>query len=225
MVKIKPAFMHLDVLSEEMESVSYDMKYQYYFGGTNRPAIDMRGDFGDWARRFVVIDESSATEESEEEKLLGYIGYGYNPEARRCTWLAAISFDIGNPKFGSAIIKVLRDIFDVHHLESIEFYCYADNPVCKTYRKIVKKFGGRQAGYFRRSEMLLDGKLHDTVYFEILVEDYNKAVAEIERRRGASKNEIQVRKSISNAWYSCGNLEEPEFCDVYRAVASEIFEV
>lgn len=225
MVNIKPAFGYLDVLSEAMESVSYDMRYQYYFGGTNRPAINMRGEFGDWARRFVVVDELSTAEESEEERLLGYIGYGYNPEARRCTWLAAISFDIGNPKFGSAIIKVIRDIFDVHHLESLEFFCYADNPVCKTYMKIVKKFGGRQAGYFRRSEMLLDGKLHDTVHFEILADEYYSAVAEMEKRRGVCKNEIQVRKSISNAGYSCGNLEESRLCDVYCAVSAEIREM
>ena len=44
----------------------------------------------------------------------------------------------------------------------------------KGYKKLIKKFGGKQVGKLTQNTRLLDGKLHDTVFYEIFREDYLK---------------------------------------------------
>lgn len=53
----------------------------------------------------------------------------------------------------------------------MEWWGYKDNPAIKGYRKFIKRFGGRECGYMRQTSKLMDGKLHDSVMFEILKED------------------------------------------------------
>ena len=223
---IKPLFGHEGQVSEAMEAVSYDMRYQYYFGGSNRPDIDFSREGYDWARRFAVFERKECDDmykERIEERLIGYIGYGYNPETRRCIWFGAISFDLGNPLFGHAIISVIKDIFEKYNFDAMEFMCYADNPVCETYRRLVERFGGREAGYYRRREMLLDGKLHDEVHFEILAGEYFNAANK--RKRGRLSHEIQTRKSISDNQYVRCDLKLGGLCDFRVPITPEICEM
>lgn len=84
-----------------------------------------------------------------------------------------ISFEKGNMEFVKDLYQAICDCFEVYHLNRISWNCYADNPAIRGYRNFVKKNGGRECAYFRQYIKLRDGKLHDSVSFEILAEDFN----------------------------------------------------
>nr|DAE87766.1 MAG TPA: hypothetical protein [Caudoviricetes sp.] len=44
-------------------------------------------------------------------------------------------------------------------------------PALEGYGKLVRRFGGRESGYLRQVSKLMDGKLHDSIIFEILKSD------------------------------------------------------
>ena len=76
-------------------------------------------------------------------------------------------------EFVKDLYQAICDCFEVYHLNRISWNCYADNPAIRGYRNFVKKHGGRECAYFRQYIKLRDGKLHDSVSFEILAEDFN----------------------------------------------------
>ena len=85
-----------------------------------------------------------------------------------------ISFIDYNPRFIQSVIKYLENILSQGYINRIEFFAYEDGPANKGYKKLVKKFGGKQVGKLTKNSRLLDGKLHDTVFYEVLREDYLK---------------------------------------------------
>ena len=54
----------------------------------------------------------------------------------------------------------------------MEFCAFSDNLVIKHYYKFIDKFGGREVGILKQTGMLMDGKLHDSVMFELFRDDY-----------------------------------------------------
>lgn len=74
--------------------------------------------------------------------------------------------------FAKDVYKVICDLFKVYHMNRISWSAYADNPAIRGYRNFIKKYGGRECGYRRQRVKLMDGKLHDSVEFEILAEEF-----------------------------------------------------
>lgn len=110
---------------------------------------------------------------NNEGKLLGYLGYCINWETRSVDSLYAIRCaDEPSPLFIRDLFRAIDDIFYKYHLNRIEFSAYEDNPVCDTYRRLVDKCGGREVGVLHEKALLMDGKIHDTVLFEIMREKY-----------------------------------------------------
>ena len=68
----------------------------------------------------------------------------------------------------------LSAIFEVYHMNRIQWCCYADNPAIRGYRNFVKRHGGRECGYYRQVSRLMDGKFHDSVQFEILADEFKR---------------------------------------------------
>lgn len=56
----------------------------------------------------------------------------------------------------------------------MSWYCIADNPAIRGYRNFIKRYGGNECGYYRQCTKLQDGKLHDTVIFEIISSEFKK---------------------------------------------------
>lgn len=59
-------------------------------------------------------------------------------------------------------------------MNRISFRCYVDNPAIRGYRNFIRKHGGRECGYYRQNARLQDGKLHDSVEFEILACEFRR---------------------------------------------------
>lgn len=140
----------------------YDIRYQYYRDSSGDRIPQLADNCYD-RRDFVSLNNNG--------EVIGFISYFYNDVNRSASQFGAISFDIGSPIFAKDLIQIMGDIFFKFKLDRIEFWCFEDNPATYGYRKLIKRFGGKEVAHLRRTCRLMDGKLHDSVIFEILRED------------------------------------------------------
>lgn len=158
---LKPAQLYKDELNKKMIEGWYDIENMYYHSGPFAYSIDVADNNSD-VREFVCIDG---------EKLIGYISYNVDYMSMSADNFGFISFEKGNVTLVNDVFSHIKDLFYNHHFNRVAWYCYADNPAIRGYRNFIKKFGGKEVGYLRQSTKLLDGKLHDSVIFEILQSD------------------------------------------------------
>lgn len=151
-------------LQQKLRATWYDLKYQYFWQGSCND-IDIPND-NTWKKQFAFLDK--------EGNVTGYFSYNYWPDTCTLNNFGLISFIDYNPCFIQSVIKHLENILSQGHINRIEFFAYEDGPANKGYKKLVKKFGGKQVGKLTKCSRLLDGKLHDTVFYEIFREDYLK---------------------------------------------------
>lgn len=116
--------------------------------------------------QFVSVDTN--------DNVIGYICYEIDWVVMSASSFGIISFDKGNIEFARDVYTVICNLFDVYHINRISWLCYADNPAIRGYRNFIKKYGGVECGYYRQNAKLMDGKLHDSVEFEILAEEFMK---------------------------------------------------
>ena len=57
-------------------------------------------------------------------------------------------------------------------MERRSWRAYVGNAAVRGYRNFIKKYGGRECGYYRQVTKLQDGKLHDAIVFEVLAEEF-----------------------------------------------------
>lgn len=162
---LKAAQNYITQIQEKYAECMYDLNYQWYFGyrGTALPQIDSNN-YND--HKFASVDKDG--------NVIGYISYCTNDPANSCYNFGAISFNKGNIEFVRDIKQALDDIFYKYNFDRIEFCCFDGNPVLRNYRNFIKRHGGREIGIYKRCNRLMDGKLYDSVAFEILKEDYIK---------------------------------------------------
>lgn len=151
------AQLYREELQQKLRATWYDLKYQYFWqGGCND--IDVPTD-NFWKKQFVFLDK--------EGKVTGYFSYNYCAETRSLNNFGLISFVDHNPRFIQEVVKHLENAFSQGYINRIEFFAYEDGPANQGYQKLVKRFGGKQVGKLTKNTRLLDGKLHDTVFYEI----------------------------------------------------------
>lgn len=160
---LKPAQMYKEELNRKMLETWYNPEYMYWHAGTGEYLVDLPDNNKDF-HHFVSVDKN--------DNVLGYITYKADWQVMSAEWWGIVSFDKGNITFVKDVFKVIRNAFEQFGFQRVEFSCYEDNPICSAYRKFVERCGGRQAGYYMRTSKLMDGKLHNSVYFEILAENY-----------------------------------------------------
>ena len=90
--------------------------------------------------------------------------------------MGAICFKRPSILFARDLKKVINDIFNVYNLNCLEWFCCEDNPAIKGYRNFIKKYGGREAGYYREHNRTRDGVLRNGVMFGILKKEYRGTV-------------------------------------------------
>lgn len=163
---LKPAILYRGELENKFMEVFYDLKFQYYTHGTLNQIPEIP-DNNEKSHCFASVDENN--------NVLGYISYGVDWEAMTAYCFGAISFTpAGNILFAYDLIQVVDNIFMKFNFNRIEWWAYADNPAIRGYDALIKRYGGIRAGYLKQNVKLLDGKLHDTIIYEILREDYIK---------------------------------------------------
>lgn len=72
--------------------------------------------------------------------------------------------------FGKDLRQVIDDIFLKFNHNRLEFTVVEDNPIRKTYFKLVNKYGGRIIGVKHCVIKLINGKVTNKIYFEILLQ-------------------------------------------------------
>lgn len=166
---LKPAQLYAEQLKEENIKSWYKPEYIYYGDG----ARDSNGELPEDnynSHCFVSVDKN--------DSLIGYISYDVDWSAMSAANFGIINFKRDNLKasrmFLDDVWKVICDLFEFYHMNRLEWWCYADNPAMRGYRRFIKRHGGRECGYYRQIAKLQDGRLHDSVTFEILAEEFKK---------------------------------------------------
>lgn len=166
---LKPAQLYKDELNKKMVEGWYDIENIYYHGSPGSYELDF-GDNNKNCHSFVSVKRRKLGLETIDT-IIGFISYEVDWEAMSADNFGFISFDKGNVLLVSDVVTCIRDLFLKYSMNRVAWYCYADNPALEGYRKLVKRFGGKEVGYLRQVTKLLDGKLHDSVIFEILKSD------------------------------------------------------
>ncbi len=160
---LKPAQLYREELQEKRIGTWYDPAYIYYNSGTGGDEIDLPDNSRD-QHCFVSVNGSG--------EAIGYISYDIDWAAMSAGQFAIISFQRGNALFGRDVYRAICDLFDVYHLNRVEWFCYADNPAYRGYSRFIKNHGGKECARYRQCAKLADGELHDAVGFEIMAEDW-----------------------------------------------------
>ena len=161
---LKPAVMYEKQLYERSLKCIYNPRYMYYFSGPGQEGIHLPNEqkFG---RYLVSVDK--------DENVLGYIGYALDYETMTADQWGIICFEEnGSIGFAKDVYQAISDCFTKYGFERVAWCCYADNPALRGYKNFIKRYGGRISGYFRNCTRLLDGKLHDSVSFEIMKDEF-----------------------------------------------------
>lgn len=156
---LKPAQLYADRLREENIKSWYRPENIYWHGSAAEYDLQLPDNNGE-RHCFASVDKN--------DNILGYISYSVDWSARTAYGFGIISFRKGNIVFAKDVYKAVCNCFKVYNLNRISWSCYADNPAIRGYRNFIKRCGGRECGYYRQDAMLMDGKLHDTVDFEIM---------------------------------------------------------
>ena len=144
---LKPAQLYKEEVNKKYIETWYDPEYMYYSGWFGNGSLNIPDDNYE-SRHFVSVDNDG--------NILGYISYSVSFVTMSADRFGAISFDKGNMLFTKDFYKTIYDIFEKYHMNFIE------------------KHGGRECGYRRQVAKLMDGKLHDSVEFEILAEEFKR---------------------------------------------------
>jgi hypothetical protein len=150
--------------------------YEYQYDLTKNLAC---GDTGGANNSFSNDNDNSHNFVSvnKEDEILGIIGYEIDWEARKVSSIYIISYsDRPCPLLIRDLLHVVHDIFLKYNLHKIEWRAYADNPVVPRYRKFCERYGGTEVGTLHESVLLMDGKVHDVIIFELMRENYLKRI-------------------------------------------------
>lgn len=163
---LRPAQLYAEKLQEENLKSWYKPENIFWEGGTGSSQINIREDnYG--CHQFVSVDKN--------DRVIGYIAYSIDWCAMNADRFGIISYDKGNAIFAKDVYTAISNLFEVYHMNRVSWSAYTDNPAIRGYRNFIKKYGGRECGYYRQIARLQDGKLHDIVDFEILAEEWRAA--------------------------------------------------
>ena len=162
---LKPAQLYADELKRKYIRTWYDPEYLYYSGWVGSSELNIPENTYD-SHNFASVDKNG--------KIIGYISYSVNYIAMNADNFGAISFDKGNVEFAKDLYQAICNIFEKYHMNRLSWCCFAENPAIRGYRNFIKKHGGRECAYHRQIAKLQDGKLHDSVEFEILAGEFKR---------------------------------------------------
>lgn len=188
---------YVDELNQKLYNIWYDPKYMYYLCCPHRStySVDPNGDWN--GRNFVSINSDG--------KIIGYIHYSICRTADYVDDFGAVNFsDDSKDKytFGRDLRQVIDDIFLKFNHNRLEFTVAEDNPIKKTYFKLVNKYGGSVIGVKHCVIKLINGEVIDKIYFEILRSDYiatlqhNKELSDYRKKQNAKKYTYGVLEQI-----------------------------
>lgn len=82
--------------------------------------------------------------------------------------------------FGRALRQVIEDCFLKFGMEVVEWCVICGNPIERSYDRMCEKLGGRIIGVRHRRALDMAGNVHNDKSYEILREDFLRAVGKHE---------------------------------------------
>lgn len=172
-MKLVNAKLYEEQIRRKMWEIWYDDKYQYYFGGIWRSDFSIADKPGEYPMMaFAVLND--------RDDLLGCIRYSVDTELRIAMWFGAINFSDDKFTFGQALRQVIEDCFLKFGMDVVEWNVICGNPIERSYDRVCKKLGGHIIGIKHRRVKDFVGNLHDEKIYEILRENFFKAVGKRE---------------------------------------------
>lgn len=162
---LKPAQLYEEEFWKEIIKSWYRPENIYWNGGAG-DSIPEPPDNNHDSHNFVSVDK--------DDNIIGYIRYSVDWTAMSADRFGIISFRKNSLEFAKDLYKVVCDLFEIYHMNRVSWVAYEDNPAVRGYRNFIRKHGGRECGHYRQITRLQDGKLHDTVSFEILAAEFVK---------------------------------------------------
>jgi RimJ/RimL family protein N-acetyltransferase len=148
------------------QDIAFDPFYNFHLYGNCREALEIPKDT--WHGHYFVSKAGN--------RVIGYINYAISRSENAVQGISIAHFGGKNAKdgiiFGRDVMTALKDIFEKFGFIKINFRVVIGNPIEKTYDKLIKRYGGRIVGIFRKEVRLIDGKLYDVKEYEILAEEY-----------------------------------------------------
>ena len=160
---LKPAQLYEKELKRKNTEAWYKPENIFWNGGSGDSNINLPED-NYYEHNFVSVNKNN--------EVIGYISYSIDWSSMSVDRFGMISYDKGNLEFVKDLYRAICNLFEVYHMNRVSWCCYADNPAIRGYRNFIRKYGGRECGYYRQIARLQDGKLHDSVQFEILAEEW-----------------------------------------------------
>lgn len=161
---LRPAQLYQDQLQEKIFKTWYDEKYMFWEGGPGNSQLNL-DDNNYECHQFVSVDKN--------DDVIGYITYRIDWAAMNADRFGIIGFD-ENVLFAKDVYKAICNLFEKYHMNRVSWFAFIENPAVRGYRNFIKKHGGVECAYHRQIAKLMDGKLHDSVEFEILAEEFHR---------------------------------------------------
>ena len=184
---LKPAQLYESELQKKNFETWYNTEYMYWNGGTGDVQLDIK-DNNYELHQFASVDKY--------DNVIGYISYSIDWCAMSADRFGIISFDRGNVLFAKDVYKAICDLFEKYHMNRVSWFAFADNPAIRGYRNFIKKHGGVECAYCRQVARLTDGKLHDSVEFEILASEFKRGKAKPIIKNKNQKEEKPQRNKL-----------------------------
>ena len=155
----------------ECEKIRYDLDFMFY-NGAYSSLPEIKNDT--WS-------EHSFASVNKKGELIGYIHYSIDRNSYNVTSLGAVNFKFKEDAttkyiFGRDLEQIVKDIFTKFGFNKISFGVYIGNPAEDSYDRIMKKYNGRIVGIMKNDNRLIDGKYYDYKMYEILKDEFIKAL-------------------------------------------------
>lgn len=154
-----PAQLYKEELKRKLIGCWYKPEYDWYFLGEYREFTIP--DNTDWRRDFVHLNNDGEVD--------GFFSYHYDTLAQSLSQFGLVAFSSNKRHRGLFVKDCLSHIESLINkgVRRIEWWAIADNPVNKTYEKLIHQYGGSVVGYLHECNYF-EGKYHDTIVYEIL---------------------------------------------------------
>lgn len=162
-----PAICYREEIVRCLQQYFYTDEMFYFVGGPSNwvPSID------DGTRDYLYskeMREYAIVSDDDNKELLGYFSYRIDFDVSLVYNFGLISFKKTKYTLGHDLYTELENLYNQYH--TIEFKMIGNNPVERSYDNFCKKHNGTKSIFKDRCRGF-DGKIHDTIVYEIINEE------------------------------------------------------
>ncbi len=164
------AIKHKVKLEKEMLEIMFKEQYKFYNPSSYYEEFKLdEKDIGWHSMQFVSYDKL-------RENIVGYMSATIDRDSEIVSGLSIVNFSGNRAIFGRDLREFLLRIAKRQDIRKICFSASMENPINKTYQKMIRKYNGRIVGTNLQHYKLFDGTYSDRVIYEINTEEIRKTL-------------------------------------------------